>query len=496
MPEEASSPEAGLLAELRRRGVVRAVVAYALFAFAALQVSEPILHALKLPDSWLTGLVVFLGVGFPLTAALSWAFDLTRRGIVRTDEAAPRAPGAARSNRLMMAGVTVLSAALGAGLAWWALRPPPPPVDADGRVSVAVADFANQTGEPALDALSGLLITSLEQSKKLKVLTRGRTLELLRQAGEPKVERIDEAMARLVGGKAGVRALLLASIQKLGGSYVVELRALDTQKDHYLFTLREQAVDQAGILPLIDRLSEQTRLRLREGDAAVQSSDIKVANAITPNLEAYRHYFKGKELLARLDGRGAAKEFRRALELEPTFALAQLELGLAASFWAEKGIGKVIEARANAVGLPEKEREVVLTWVDVWQSRPRQAAERSRRLAERFPEDREVVFAAAWAALEPQDKLAYFRRAVALVPDDEQARLDCPSPRCRWAGLRKPSRRRSPSRARTRPGGRRRPWARRASPPAMPPLRWRTSAEPTVRMPVPASWSPWSSRSR
>jgi len=37
-----------------------------------------------------------------------------------------------------------------------------------------VADFANQTGDPELDGLSGLLSASLEQSKRLRVLTRSR----------------------------------------------------------------------------------------------------------------------------------------------------------------------------------------------------------------------------------------------------------------------------------------------------------------------------------
>jgi tetratricopeptide (TPR) repeat protein len=418
-----TTPGGDLLAELKRRGVVRAVVAYALFAFAALQVSEPIMHGLRLPDAWLTVLVVLLGLGFPLTAALSWAFDLTRRGIVRTDEAVVRAPGTARRTRLMMAAVTVLSAALGAGLSWWALRPPPAPVDADGRVSVAVADFANQTGEPALDALSGLLITSLEQSKRLKVLTRGRMLELLRQAGEPRVERIDEATARLVGGKAGVRALLLASIQKLGGSYIVELRALDTQKDHYLFTLREQAGDQTAILPLIDRLSEQVRLRLRERDAEVQGSDIQVAAAITPNLDAYRHYFKGKELRARLDDFGAEKEYREALRLEPGFALAQLELSLIALMWAQKDMDLYREAVRNAGRLPEKERELVLAWGELQDGRLREADARAKRLANRYPEDSQVLYAASQASLEPADTVSLIRRALALSPDWAEARL-------------------------------------------------------------------------
>jgi hypothetical protein len=438
VPASAPPPASGLLAELRRRGVVRAVVAYGFFAFATLQVAEPVLHALKLPDSWLTVLVMLLGLGFPLTAALSWAFDLTRRGIVRTPEAPPdmptgpespggaggsSGPGGARSPRLAMIGVTVIAAGLGALLSWLALRPPAPVADADGRVSVAVADFANQTGEPALDALSGLLITSLEQSKKLKVLTRGRMIELLRQGGHEKVERIDEAMARLVGGKAGVRALLLASVVQLGGSYLVELRALDPAKDHYLFTLREQAADQAGILTLIDRLSERTRLELRETGAEVKAADLEVAAAVTPNLEAYRHYFKGKELKAGLDDFAAQKEFRKALELQPGFALAQLELSYLAWMWSGGDRELYREAVRNAGRLPEKERELVLTWADLEDGRFREADARARRLAERYPEDSQTLFAAAQASLEPADEVRLLRRALALSPDWAEARL-------------------------------------------------------------------------
>jgi tetratricopeptide (TPR) repeat protein len=296
--------------------------------------------------------------------------------------------------------------------------------DADGRVSVAVADFANQTGEPPLDALSGLLITSLEQSKKLKVLTRGRMIELLRQSGHEKVERLDEAMARLVGGKAGVRALLLASIQKLGGSYVVELRALDTQQDHYLFTLREQAADQAGLLPLIDRLSERTRLELRESGAEVKAADLEVGAAITPNLEAYRHYFKGKELKARLDDLGAEKEFRKALEFQPGFALVQLELSLIAWMWAGKDMDLYRDAVRNAGRLPEKERELILTWGDLGDGRFREADARARRLEERYPDDTQVIRTAAEASLEPADRVRLFRRTLMLAPDWAEARIN------------------------------------------------------------------------
>ena len=62
---------AGFAAELRRRGVVRAVIAYAVFAFAVLQVIEPVLHGLRLPDWTLSAIVLALATGFPVVIIVS-----------------------------------------------------------------------------------------------------------------------------------------------------------------------------------------------------------------------------------------------------------------------------------------------------------------------------------------------------------------------------------------------------------------------------------------
>ncbi|HET7827062.1 MAG TPA: serine/threonine-protein kinase, partial [Anaeromyxobacter sp.] len=176
---------------------------------------------------------------------------------------------------------------------------PPAPAEwrtADGRMVVAVADFANETRDPDLDGLSGLLITSLEQSKRLRVLTRGRLIDLAREQGRGDSPRIDESLARAVGHKAGVHTLLLASIRKLGDTYAAELRALDPNRDEYLFTIREEAREKNDLLPLIDRMSDRTRLALKEPDAEVRASEVQVREAVTGNLEAYRHYFLAKDL--------------------------------------------------------------------------------------------------------------------------------------------------------------------------------------------------------
>jgi hypothetical protein len=62
--------------------VVRALLGRGIAAFAVLQVHEPVMHGLHLPEWTLSFVVVVLGLGFPVTAALAWVFDLEATGIV------------------------------------------------------------------------------------------------------------------------------------------------------------------------------------------------------------------------------------------------------------------------------------------------------------------------------------------------------------------------------------------------------------------------------
>ncbi len=52
-----------LLAELKRRRVVRALVGYGVAAFAVLQIIEPVMHGLHWPDEALSYFVAALALG-------------------------------------------------------------------------------------------------------------------------------------------------------------------------------------------------------------------------------------------------------------------------------------------------------------------------------------------------------------------------------------------------------------------------------------------------
>ncbi len=230
------------------------------------------------------------------------------------------------------------------------------------RIPIAVIDFKNETGEPELNGLSGMLITALEQSRRLQVLTRSRMFDILRQIGKEDVTRIDEVLGREICHRAHINMLAAASIRKFGKIYTIDLKVLDVDKNEYLFTLKLDGKGQESIPSMIDRLSERTRRELKEKSADIQATSQSVAEVTTPNLEAYQHYFKGEEFINKLKFDKAIAEFSRAIALDSTFGLAYYRLAYAVSWkiGAEDASLKPIQKALTYLDrIPEKERYLV-----------------------------------------------------------------------------------------------------------------------------------------
>ena len=296
-----------------------------------------------------------------------------------------------------------------------------PGEEAGPPVTVAVADVENATSEPDLTGLSGLLITSLEQSRRLSVLTRTRMLDLLQQAGHDRVDRIDERLGRDVSRRAGARALLLATVRRFDEVYAIELKAIDPIADAYLFTLKEQGSGKSSIPGLIDRLGEATRRALREQASDVESSRVQLAAVVTPSMEAYRHYFLGVQCIDALALVAECIEhFRRALKVDPTFAMAHYMVAYTAEF-RQAGPGEqkaaIAAAIANIDRAPPKERGLILAWNAHLEGKDEEAAGIHRQLVERYPEDPQVAYVAGDLLFHREDcagALPYFEQALAL----------------------------------------------------------------------------------
>jgi serine/threonine protein kinase len=81
----------GVFGELRRRGVLGALAAYAVAAAGVLQLADIVVHNLDLPGWTVRALIWVAVAGFVATFIVSWFYDLTRRGFVRTQAPPGRA---------------------------------------------------------------------------------------------------------------------------------------------------------------------------------------------------------------------------------------------------------------------------------------------------------------------------------------------------------------------------------------------------------------------
>jgi predicted Zn-dependent protease len=259
---------------------------------------------------------------------------------------------------------------------------------------VAVADLANQTGDPELDGLAGFLVTSLEQSRRLAVLTRARMLDIARHMGAPADVAVDEVLGREICRRADASVLITGAIHRIGALYAIELRALDPGRDAYLFTQRETARTKEELLDALDRLSEDARAALREPGEEIAATRIRSRDVVTGDLEAYRRYAVARDDMARLRMAEARAGLERALEADPGFALAHFELvrlGRMSELPPDVRDRHAREARRLEPRLPPRERRTLAAWIAADAGRVGEAEAAYRALATDYPSDAEVA---------------------------------------------------------------------------------------------------------
>ena len=77
------------LTELKRRNVYKVAITYAVVAWLLIQAASIFLPTFDAPPWMMRAFIVFLALGFILSAILSWIFDITPQGIKRTADISP-----------------------------------------------------------------------------------------------------------------------------------------------------------------------------------------------------------------------------------------------------------------------------------------------------------------------------------------------------------------------------------------------------------------------
>jgi eukaryotic-like serine/threonine-protein kinase len=194
--------------------------------------------------------------------------------------------------------------------------------------TVVLADFTNSTGDPVFDGtLKQALAVDLEQSPFLNILSDSKAAETLKLMGGTATEHITPEIATELCLRTGSKAVVSGSITNLGSQYVVTLDAVACNGGDSLAKEHAVAANKEGVLKALDTSTTALRARLGESLASVQKFDVPL-EATTPSLEALKAYSMGIAM-SRTKGDSEAVPFmKRAIELDPNFAMAYVSLGI------------------------------------------------------------------------------------------------------------------------------------------------------------------------
>ena len=323
-----------LLAELRRRNVIRMAGLYLVGAWLVVQVAQTVLPAFDVPSFVLRALITLLAVGFLPALVFSWIFELTPEGLKRESEITPTESmtpqTAQRMDRVII--VVLLVALAYFAVDKFVLAPNQAQAGADAKEgsvaaskagdlkSIAVLAFANMSADKAneyfSDGVAEEILNALAQVPGLRVAGRtsafhfkGRN-EDLREIGRAlNVAYILEGSVRMQEQKVRITAQLIRGA------------------DGFHLWSETYDGDLSDVFALQERIARAITGQLEVVLSGRQTQQL--VDVGTTNTEAYALYLQASAIFNRRDSRrflSGIERLKKAVAIDPTFARAHARL--------------------------------------------------------------------------------------------------------------------------------------------------------------------------
>jgi serine/threonine protein kinase/tetratricopeptide (TPR) repeat protein len=213
--------------------------------------------------------------------------------------------------------------------------------------SVVLSSVVNRTGDTMFDdTLGEALALQLRQSPFLNVVPDQQVQATLRLMSLEPMTPITAEVGREVCQRAGAKALLGGSIAMLGSSYVITLHGQDCVRGGVFAEEQGQAPNKEAVLGVLGDAVSRFREKLGESLGSIQRYDAKIEEATTRSLEALKAYSQALRTRRTNGDFDSVPFFRRAIDLDPEFALAYARLGTVYSNLSQPEEARKMTARA------------------------------------------------------------------------------------------------------------------------------------------------------
>jgi tetratricopeptide (TPR) repeat protein len=327
-------------------------------------------------------------------------------------------------------GMKAVTAASFAGLlllaaTWWFARGPGVPVRHE-TVSVLIADFVNRTGDPVLTGtIEQSLGIALGAASFIETYPRqdAQRIAAALKAGST----LDDATARMVSRREGIKVILTGSIEPSGSRYTLTVKAEDPATGKVLATATDRASSKDDVLKGVGALASKMRSAL--GETPSESAKLAAVETFTAgSLEAARDFSTAQDLALQGKDEDAIDYCKRALEKDPQFGRAYVSWAVSAYKLGRRD--ESAEAYKKAFALMDRmtDREKYRTFgvydLQIAKNYPK-ALKDFTTLLEKYPADRAGLNNVALANFYLRDfpkALEGGRRAVEQYPNSQQFR--------------------------------------------------------------------------
>jgi TolB-like protein/Flp pilus assembly protein TadD len=318
--------------ELKRRKVYRVAVAYAIVAWLLIQAASILFPTFEAPPWVMKVFVTAVILGFPVALVLAWAFEMTPQGIRRAEEVPSREPKTRKAGSKWTA-IIVAAAVLAAALlafqfvrthktATAELPKQTAPTATSMDKSVAVLPFENLSSDKEnaffAQGIQDEIITTLSKISGLRVISRTSTAHY-----ESAPQNLPEIARQL-----RVSNVLEGSVQKAGDRVHINVQLIQADNDAHLWaqSYNRQLTDIFGVeAEVAKNIAQSLQATLSPQEKA------RVETKPTTNPDAYVLYLRGRDYQTRPDNflqdfKSAAQLYKKAIGLDPNFALAHARL--------------------------------------------------------------------------------------------------------------------------------------------------------------------------
>jgi len=218
-----------------------------------------------------------------------------------------------------MLGCALIAAAIAGGL-YYRSHHTKPLTEKD---TVVLADFDNTTGEAVFnDALRQGLEVGLAQSPFIQVMPDRKVLVIMKQMGHSADERLSGRNAIEVCQRTGSKVTVQGSIASLGTNYLLGLQAIRCDTGELIANEQVQAKRKEAVIDALGRATAQLRARLGESLPSIQKYNAPLEQATTSSLDALNAYGLALSTWDRKGDTTSLPFFKKAIEIDPNFAMA------------------------------------------------------------------------------------------------------------------------------------------------------------------------------